>query len=177
MNYFAPKNPTLTAGGTIGTFNVMDIPAITTPTTIRGINSAMSNGTFIRHVGTAPVELGGALRLAAGAGAADWEITHLAANLATLATGDSLRISTGSLLFGSSGTVALSSSVANRLDLATGDSFRIVSGALEHLAGTVGFYGATPVAQSAAYTRNATIVEDRTLLASAKLADPSHRAT
>ena len=114
LNYFAPKNPTLTAGGTIGTFNVMDIPAITTPTTIRGINSAMSNGTFIRHVGTAPVELGGALRLAAGAGAADWEITHLAANLATLATGDSLRISTGSLLFGSSGTVALSSSVANR---------------------------------------------------------------
>ena len=31
----------------------------------------------------------------------------------------------------------------------------------------VGFFGATPVAQSSAYTRNATIVEDRTLLASA----------
>jgi hypothetical protein len=31
----------------------------------------------------------------------------------------------------------------------------------------VGFYGTTPVAQSAAYTRNATIVESRTLLASA----------
>ncbi len=31
----------------------------------------------------------------------------------------------------------------------------------------IGFYGTTPVAQAAAYTRNATIVEDRTLLASA----------
>ena len=31
----------------------------------------------------------------------------------------------------------------------------------------VGFYNTAPVAQSAAYTRNATIVEDRTLLASA----------
>ncbi len=30
----------------------------------------------------------------------------------------------------------------------------------------IGFYGTTPVVQSAAYTRNATIVEDRTLLAS-----------
>jgi hypothetical protein len=33
--------------------------------------------------------------------------------------------------------------------------------------GDIGFYGTTPAAQSAAYTRNATAVEDRTLLASA----------
>lgn len=33
--------------------------------------------------------------------------------------------------------------------------------------GTIGFFGATPVTQSAAYTRTATVIEDRTLLASA----------
>lgn len=35
------------------------------------------------------------------------------------------------------------------------------------ITGNVGFHNTAPVAQSAAYTRNATIVEDRTLLASA----------
>lgn len=53
LNYFAAKNPQLTAGGTIGTLNAFDIAAITGPTTIRGINSAMSSGTFINHTGTA----------------------------------------------------------------------------------------------------------------------------
>lgn len=54
-NYFAPKAPTFTAGGTIGTLNVMDIPNIPAAgiTTLRGINSAMNNGTFINHTGTA----------------------------------------------------------------------------------------------------------------------------
>ncbi len=42
-----------------------------------------------------------------------------------------------------------------------------VSGDLDHDGSNVGFYGTAPAAQSAAYTRNATIVEDRTLLASA----------
>ncbi|KKM13775.1 hypothetical protein LCGC14_1712850, partial [marine sediment metagenome] len=37
----------------------------------------------------------------------------------------------------------------------------------KHTGTKVGLYSATPVAQAAAYTRNATIVEDRTLLASA----------
>lgn len=40
-------------------------------------------------------------------------------------------------------------------------------GDFEHTGTLIGLYGATPVAQSAAYTRNAVIVEDRTLLASA----------
>lgn len=40
-------------------------------------------------------------------------------------------------------------------------------GDLDHNGTNVGFYGTAPVAQSAAYTRNATVVEDRTLLASA----------
>ncbi len=42
-----------------------------------------------------------------------------------------------------------------------------VNGDLNHDGAGVGFYGTTPAAQSAAYTRNAAIVEDRTLLASA----------
>lgn len=41
------------------------------------------------------------------------------------------------------------------------------SGGGVELKGNLGFYDTTPVAQSSAYTRNATVVEDRTLLASA----------
>ena len=53
-----------------------------------------------------------------------------------------------------------------------GDILQVVGaieldGDLNHDGVNVGFYGTTPAAQSAAYTRNATIVEDRTLLASA----------
>ncbi len=43
----------------------------------------------------------------------------------------------------------------------------MIAGDLNHDGSNVGFYGTTPAAQSAAYTRNATVVEDRTLLASA----------
>ncbi len=42
-----------------------------------------------------------------------------------------------------------------------------IDGALNHDGSTIGFYGTAPAAQSAAYTINATAVEDRTLLASA----------
>ena len=42
-----------------------------------------------------------------------------------------------------------------------------IGGDLDHNGNNIGFYGTAPAAQSAAYTRNATIVEDRTLLASA----------
>ena len=42
-----------------------------------------------------------------------------------------------------------------------------IDGALDHDGSTVGFFGTTPATQPAAYTRNAAIVEDRTLLASA----------
>lgn len=63
LSYFAPKNPTLTAGGTIGTLNVMDIPNISGPTTIRGINSAMANGFFIFHTGLAPSFHAGEFRI------------------------------------------------------------------------------------------------------------------
>ena len=53
---------------------------------------------------------------------------------------------------GAAGSVNLVEGATNRLDLGTGDSFRIINGALEHLAGTIGFFGSTPVGQSAAYT-------------------------
>lgn len=42
-----------------------------------------------------------------------------------------------------------------------------IDGDLDHDGSNIGFYGVGPAPQSAAYTRNATIVEDRTLLASA----------
>jgi len=55
VNYFAPKAPSFTAGGTIGTLNLIDFPAIPAAgiTTLRGINSAMAVGTFIRQAGVA----------------------------------------------------------------------------------------------------------------------------
>lgn len=64
VNYFAAKAPTLTAGGTIGTLNCIDIVAIPAAgiTNLRGINSAMSAGTFIRHTGTAPSEFSGGIQ-------------------------------------------------------------------------------------------------------------------
>lgn len=43
----------------------------------------------------------------------------------------------------------------------------MILGDLNHDGAAVGFYGNAPAAQSAGYTRNAAIVEDRTLLASA----------
>ena len=63
LNYFAAKTPSLVAGGVITTLNVLDIENITGPGTIRGINSAMNNGTFINHTGTAPSILNGQLRI------------------------------------------------------------------------------------------------------------------
>ena len=49
----AIKGVTLTAGATCTTYNGIDIVNVVGPTNIRGINSAMNNGNFIRHVGTA----------------------------------------------------------------------------------------------------------------------------
>jgi hypothetical protein len=87
----AQKAPGLLNGATIGTLNVIDIPNIPAAgiTNIRGISSAMSNGQLVRHVGTAPVQLGGALQLGLGT-AFDWSISRVAANVAALAAGDSL---------------------------------------------------------------------------------------
>lgn len=50
--------------------------------------------------------------------------------------------------------------------LGTDGTIRI-DGDINHDGSNVGFYGTAPAAQSAAYTRNAVVVEDRTLLASA----------
>ena len=137
--YFAPKAPTLTAGGTIGTLTLYDLPNVPAAgiSTLTGIRSAMSSGTFMSHTGTAAANFGGSIGLATGAGAVDWSISHLAANIATLGTGDSLRISTGSLRFGSAGSVGLASVAANRLDLEAGDSFRISATGSLQFGGTV----------------------------------------
>ena len=53
----------------------------------------------------------------------------------------------------------------NRLVITDGSV--LISNTLDHDGSLVGLYGTTPAAQSAAYTRNAVVVEDRTLLASA----------
>ncbi len=47
------------------------------------------------------------------------------------------------------------------------DGDTLIAGDLNHDGTLVGLYGTAPAAQSAAYTRDATVVEDRTLLASA----------
>jgi len=66
VNYFAPKAPTLTAGGFITTLNLCDFPNIPGAgiTTLRGINSAMVAGTFINHTGSAPSLFSGPLAMA-----------------------------------------------------------------------------------------------------------------
>lgn len=55
----AIKGTTLIGGGTIGTYNGIDIVNVAGPSTIRGINSLMNNGEFIRHTGIAPSQFGG----------------------------------------------------------------------------------------------------------------------
>jgi len=99
--------PNLVAGGTVGTLSCIRLAAIPAAgiTNLRGIDSAMSAGQFIRHTGTAPAQLGGALQLGLGT-TFDWSLSRVAANLASLADGDSLRITTGRLYFGASGAGA-----------------------------------------------------------------------
>ena len=102
------KSPNLVAGGTMGTLNVLDIVNIAGPSTIRGINSAMNNGDFIRHVGVAPARFGGAIQLSSAGGAADWSMSRVGANVASLAAGASLRImDNASLFLGDIGDVGL----------------------------------------------------------------------
>jgi hypothetical protein len=121
VNYFAPKAPTFVAGGTIGTLNVLDIPAIPAAgiTTLRGINSAMSAGTFINHTGTAPSVFAGSIRLNNGVDlllmggqggtfneTLDWDFDSFANNVSiTSASGASLNFDTLEIAFGPS-TVA-----------------------------------------------------------------------
>lgn len=118
---------------------------------LRSAITAASNAYFLYNLGTAQSYFNNAdiLQIGELRWGPDTSITRLASDIITMGTGDSFRISTGFLYFGASGTVNLSSSVADRLDLATGDSLRIVNGALEHLAGTVGWYGTAPVVQDA----------------------------
>lgn len=131
-------------------FHPGNTPASTIHSGIQSLMSASANHRFIRHQGTAQSDFGGLIGLGTGP-TVDWTIGRLAANIATLGAGDSLRIP-ATLFFGSAGSVNLSSTTSNRLDLASGDSFRIIDGALEHLAGTIGFNGATPVTQDTGWS-------------------------
>lgn len=65
LNYLSLENVNLIAGGTIGTFNAIEISNITGPTTIRGINSAMASpGVLINATGTAVMQLNGQIQMA-----------------------------------------------------------------------------------------------------------------
>ena len=108
---------------------------------------------FINHTGTAQSDFGGPIALGAGA-TIDWVLSRVAANLASLADGDSLRITDGSLFFGTAGSVNLSEGAANRLDLASGDSFRIVLGALEFAGAAESISRAAGLLQFNAATRH-----------------------
>ncbi len=84
--------------------------------------------------------------------------------------------SAGSSLLATAPTATIPSIVPRRSDGTTGigssanGDLTLIGSATEQIrvdATGVGFFATTPVGQSAAYTRNATVVEDRTLLASA----------
>lgn len=64
LTYWSALNPSLVSGGTIGTWRGLNFDNISGPSTILGINSIMSNGTFINHTGTAPSNFGGIVRIA-----------------------------------------------------------------------------------------------------------------
>jgi hypothetical protein len=63
--YFAAKAPILIGGGTVTVLTCLDLPniPITGITTLTGIRSAMSAGTFINHTGIAPSVFAGQITL------------------------------------------------------------------------------------------------------------------
>jgi len=65
LNYFAPKAPIFTSGGTVGTLHCFDIPNIPIAgiSTLVGIFSAMADGTFISQTGVAPSDFAGDITL------------------------------------------------------------------------------------------------------------------
>lgn len=143
--------------GTLTDNVAVDIANLNYGTNRFGIRSAMAVGKFLSHTGVAVSELAGELRLLGdnvsavfGAGQ-DADIYYDATNLII----DPDVAGTGRVLIGATGDDDM---LLNDIE---------IDGALNHDGATVGFYGTAPAAQSAAYTRNATIVEDRTLLASA----------
>lgn len=109
-------SPTLTGGGTIGTWTGFTLEDITGPTTIVGFQSNMNSGTFINHDGTAAVNLGGALQFSAGAGAVDVSLSRGAANRLDLASGDTLRLIAGTLQL-IDATAGLSVATAGEMNL------------------------------------------------------------
>lgn len=117
INYFAAKAPSLVAGGTIGTLHCLDIPNIPAAgiTNLRGIASAMSSGQFIRHTGTAPAQFGGSIQLGSGT-TFDVDLSRGAANRLDLASGDAMRIISGSLQFVDTGG-QIASSVSGELQV------------------------------------------------------------
>jgi len=123
--------------GTVTTFRHIRMENVTGPTTVIGLSSVMTAGTFIDHTGTAPVNLGGLLNLGAGA-TVDVSLSRGAANRLDLASGDSFRIVIGNMevegeyRLGAGGVFdwALSRLAANIATLADGDSLRITTGSL-----------------------------------------------
>lgn len=113
LTYWQANNPQLVAGATIGTFVGIDFANITTPSTITGIQSAMNNGFFINHTGTAPVRSGGILNLTSSSATiqfgSDVTLSRVAINTLALASGDSLQLPTdGRLQWGTGADILMS---------------------------------------------------------------------
>ncbi len=164
-NYFAAKAPTLTAGGTVGTLHCIDIVNIPAAgiTNLRGINSAMASGSFIRHTGVAPSEFAGDVHMNNGvslvlgtAGGNRVEMLRPSAGVARIiGVGGTFNEGLDFDFDGASNVVAVTSSTGAGLQIGTT---------------TLGFYGATPVVQSPAYTPT-NVVADRTYDANATNVD------
>ena len=86
-------------------------------------------------------------------------------SVGSTADASSLTLDAGTGAIGIGGTIAKTITIGNTTG-ATTLVYNAGSGG-HAFTGDIGFYGTSPASQSAAYTRNATIVEDRTLLASA----------
>jgi hypothetical protein len=120
---------------------------------IRSLLVASANHRFIRHVGTAQSDFGGAIGLGSGA-TIDVVLSRGAANRMDLASGDDFRLVSGSLQF--AGTAEQISRTAGEL-LLTATTVRTsaeleIDGTLDHDGTTIGFFGTAPAAQAAAYT-------------------------
>lgn len=127
------------------------------------------DGVLVQTVASA-VSATGVLSLDSTTNAIETDATSITADAAlsiTTTTTSALTLDSGTTGAVNLGTNANAKTVTiGNVTGATGVVYNAGSGG-HTFTGNLGFYGATPVAQSAAYTRNATIVTDRTLLASA----------
>ena len=165
-------------GGTVQTLDtqgpafVDEVGSVTNPTVI-------PNRTFFDS-GFAVTDDEGSQRISAIAEGT--ELLRLTLTNATMTLTGAFSLQGAQAIFGNSDTQQLrlrgnstqtnlvlnvETSASSALFTVANNGDTLIAGALNHDGSNVGFFGVAPAVQPAAYTRNATIVEDRTLLASA----------